>query len=192
MLQNFFRANRPPHGCRRALSNLANAVRPARLLLTSLLDSTKTLTMVFTSVPSAQTKSNGTRRCGLVGLAGPFSTSAASRNGLPTKAQQQPASKHRAETCHLHVNGDVQAAIFRKTSFQNSSPAGVRRRSIPSLSQAYPPSPAGTHAQGTVCSRRNAHIPAQSCAMLDLVHHAHKWDLRSFAFAERSRRLGGV
>lgn len=148
--------------------------------------------MASTNVPFAQTKSRGTQRAGLVGHAGLSFILAVSRSGLRTRALQQPANKRNPAIFHLLASGGARAATYPKMIFRKLSHAGARRKSIPNPFLGCRLSLAATRARETVCCRRNAHIHALSYAMLDLVHHAFKWDQPSSVFAAKKRRPGNV
>jgi len=94
------------------------------------------LTMVTTNVPSVRARFFATPKSGHVTLAGLCSTCPVSRSGPKTKDPPLLSNKVERMARFLPLaNGDVQAAIFRRTPCPKHTHVGVRKRSnhVPSL-----------------------------------------------------------
>jgi hypothetical protein len=127
--------------------------------------------MVTTSAQSAQRRLRGIHEeCGLAEHAGPCFTSAASRNGPPTKAPLLLANRRKMAKCHLQGSGAVQVATFPRMFYQRISTVGARRSLIPSLCQDYRHSRAVRLVLALESYQRAVPTHALSPATLVLVH----------------------
>lgn len=93
-------------------------------------------TTVTTNVLSARARSSATQKSGHVTLAGLYSTCPVSRSGPRIKDPPLLSNKVERMARFLPLaNGDVQAAISRRTPCPKHTPVGARKRSnhVPSL-----------------------------------------------------------
>jgi hypothetical protein len=142
------------------------------------------------NVSYAQTKYGVIPRYGLVRHAGLSCTFPALSDGQRTNPQLYNNVLSITESSPLHVDGDVQAAIFLKMFSQTIIPAGVRKRLSLTLSL-------DCHHILVVRVALNqeqdsAPTLANWFAMLDLAHLVVTWDPRELASVGRRRVLGVV